>query len=197
MDEIKIIHTDPNDQRTPEEAGDDLIQLDGLSIICTRDKKNRRVVPAEIMDEYYKVLPDGTVSPDGRRTCNGGTLHDFDMMPEERKREIQTMGANALNAAHAQRRSMADTIDVMLRSKAGIEEIEKYNLPANATKQEALVAAMYAEAINKGTVRAFDSLRDTVGEKPIDKQQIDQQNTITEADRQMIAKVIERLSKGD
>ena len=199
MNEKKIIKTDINDQRTPAEAqqAGDVIELENLLIICTRDEKGRRVVPAEIMDEYKRELPEGTRSLDGRAAYNGGTLQMLDAMSAEEAAEIHRKGGEALQAAQKQRRTMAESIDAMLKSKAGQEEIARFNLREGATKQEALLAAMYSEAINKGTVRAADFLRDTVGEKPIDKQQIDQQNTITEADRQMIAKVIERLSKGD
>ena len=39
---------------------------------------------------------------------------------------------------------------------------------------------------NKGNVKAFESLRDTVGDKPIDKVQADVTNTITDKDRELL-----------
>jgi len=192
--EKKIIYTDENDSRTPAEAAkeNDIIELDQLTIICTRDEKGRRVVPADIMDNHYKDLPQGTRSTDGRAAYNGGCLRMLDAMNQEEAAEIHKQGGEALQAANRQRRSMAESIDDMLKSKAGQEEIKRYNLRDGATKQEALLAAMYHEAINKGTVRAADFLRDTVGEKPVERQQV-QADITTEADRLLMEKIQKRL----
>lgn len=192
--EKQIIRTDENDNRTIQEAhqADDVIELDNIVIICSRDDKGRRVVPDDVMDEYKRDLPDGTRSTDGRASYGYGCIRPLDKRNPEEAADIRRKGAETLNAMNAQRQSIATTIDAMLRSKAGLEEIERYNLPDNATKQDALVAAMYAEAINKGTVRAFDSLRDTVGEKPIDRQQV-QADVTTDADRLLMEKIRQRL----
>ena len=189
-----IRFTDPNDRRSLDEAREagDLIELSGLAIICTRDHKGRRIVPDDVMDEYKRELPEGTRSTDGRAAYNGGCLRMLDAINQEEAAEIRRQGAETLNATHAQRRSIAETIDTMLKSKAPAEDVELYGLQEGATKQEVLVAAMYAEAVRKGTVRAFDSLRDTVGEKPIDRQQV-QADIMTEADKILIEKIKKRL----
>lgn len=193
----EAIRTDANDPRTLIEAarGDDLIHLaNGQPIICTRDKKNRRVVPDEVMNEHYKELPDGTRAQDGRIAQFGGILKPLGTGTADDEADIQRKGGEALQAKLKQRLSFAESIDILLRSKAGNDEKIKYGLPDNATKQDALLAAMYAEAINKGTVRAADFLRDTVGEKPIDRQQVEADIT-TEADRILIAKIRKRLEE--
>lgn len=194
MDEKKIIRTDENDQRTPAEAqqAGDIIELDQLTIICTRDDKGRCIVPDDIFSNHYKELPDGTRATDGRMAKNGGILRPLDSLATDEALAIRQQGREAQAAKQRQRQSIADTIDAMLRSKAGPEEIERYNLPDNATKQDALVAAMYAEAINKGTVRAADFIRDTAGEKPVERQQV-QADITTEADRLLMEKIQKRL----
>ena len=65
-------------------------------------------------------------------------------------------------------------------------------LEAGATKQDALIAAMFARAIEAKDVQAFNSLRDTAGEKPSDK--LDASITaITPADEELIKRVAARL----
>jgi len=48
---------------------------------------------------------------------------------------------------------------------------------------------------NKGNVKAFESLRDTVGDKPIDKVQADVTNTITDKDRELLEILAKNIGK--
>lgn len=78
-----------------------------------------------------------------------------DRTPEER-REIARKGAEALNAKKAERRTLAEEIAVAL-SMPGV--------------QQSVVAAMITAA-KQGSVPAFTALRDTVGEKPVDRSEV-------------------------
>ena len=178
------------------DAADVLTLSDGTQVICGRDAKGRRTVPDEIMAEYYKELPARTFSESGLYQANGsgGRLRMLGV-DKEIDRAIQEKGAAVLNATHAQRRAMSETIDIMLKSAAGKEEIERFNLPAGATKQDAIMAALYAEVIDKGTVRAADFLRDTVGEQPVNRQQIEA-DIMTQADKALMERIEKRLGIG-
>ena len=158
------------------------------------NKKNNYVIPDEIFDACYRSLPDGTESQSGKFVYNGGILNALGSLDKEKAREIHRKGAEALHAKYQQRESIAQTIDAMLRSKASRAELEKFNLPEGATRQEALVAAMFLTAIESGTVRAADFLRDTVGERPVDKKEIDA-NIMTDDDKLLIEKVRKRLDE--
>ena len=165
-----------------DEAGKILIE----EIALGKTEKGFYIVPDEILEKYYKELPNGTINESGNSwaSCNG-----ILRMPSK---EVRRMGAEALNARNAQRRKLSETIDIFLKKKASVEDIEALGLEAGATKQDALIAAMFARAIERGDVQAGTFLRDTAGEKPSDK--LDASITaITPADEELIKRVAARL----
>lgn len=135
-----------------------------LESICTgKNAKGNYIFPDWIIEKHYKELPDGSTNESNNKwVYNGGILN-------KATPEVQKQGGEALQAKIKQRLKMSETIDMMLRAKATPEEIEEYQLPEGATKQDALIAAMFARAIEQKDVQAFNSLRDTAGEKPTDK----------------------------
>lgn len=155
------------------------------------DEKGNKIIPDDIFEENYKHLPNGTKNESGTyRAFNKGKLGILGTDPETDK-EIQRKGAEALNAAHAQRRTLAETIDVMLRRKAPEEIREAYNLPEGATLQDAATLALLLQA-TKGNVKAFATMRDTAGEMPVSKQEITA-DVMTAADRALVEKLSRRL----
>ena len=155
-------------------------------ITTGQDQKGRYIVPDKIFDLCYKELPEGTTNESlNKWVYHGGILN-------KATQEVQRLGAEALNAKNAQRRKLSETIDIFLKKKASIEDIEALGLEAGATKQDALIAAMFARAIEAKDVQAFNSLRDTAGEKPTDKVDANIMN-ITPADEELIKRVAARL----
>ena len=154
-----------------------------------KNEKGNYIFPDEIIDKYYKLLPDGSTNESNNKwVYNGGILN-------KATTEVQRLGAEALNAKNAQRRKLSETIDIFLKKKASIEDIEALGLEAGATKQDALIAAMFARAIEAKDVQAFNSLRDTAGEKPTDK--IDASiAALTPEDQELINRVASRIEKG-
>ena len=137
---------------------DGSIDLEAVS--TGKNEKGNYIVPDEIMKAYYKELPNGTVNESKTYTAyNKGLLRSLDD-------DIRRKGAEALNAERAQRRKLSETIDIFLKKKASIEEIEQLGLEDGATKQDAIIAAMMQKAIEKGDVAAGAFIRDTAGEKP-------------------------------
>ena len=160
-------------------------KIDLEAIKLGEDEKGRVIVPDEIIEAYYKELPDGTTNPTKDKwVYNAGILKKAD-------REVQKMGAEALNAKNAQRRKLSETIDIFMKKKASIEEIEQLGLEEGATKQDALIAAMFTRAIEQKDVAAFTSLRDTAGEKPTEKIAAEVE-TITPEDRKQIERILNR-----
>ena len=163
---------------------DGTINLDLVAL--GKNEKENYIVPDEVMKAYYKELPNGTVNASGTYTAyNGGLLMSLNQ-------EIRRKGGEALQAQIKQRRKLSETIDIFLRKKASNEEIEQLGLEAGASKQDALIAAMIARAIERGDVQAGIFLRDTAGEKPTDK--VDASiMSITPADEELIKRVAARL----
>jgi hypothetical protein len=191
MEDIKIdeskLNIDnglPNVPRLP----DGKIDLDTVSL--GKNEKDNYIVPDEIMQAYYKELPNGTVNESKTFTAyNGGLLKALND-------EIRRKGAEALNAERAQRRKMSETIDILLKKKATPEEIEQLGLEDGATKQDALMAAMLLKAIERGDVQAGAFIRDTAGEKPTEKISAEVE-TITPEDRKQIERILNRTKTQD
>lgn len=155
-------------------------------IATGRDQKGRYIVPDKIFDLYYKELPEGTTNESlNKWVYHGGILN-------KATQEVQKQGGEALQAKLKQRRTIQETVQIMLAQKATPEEIEAYQLPEGATKQDAMTAAILSRVIEQKDVQAFNSLRDTAGEKPSDK--LDASITaITPADEELIKRVAARL----
>ena len=167
---------------------DGSIDLDVVSI--GKNEKDNYIVPDEVMEFYYKELPNGTVNESKTFTAyNGGLLKALND-------EIRRKGAEALNAERAQRRKMSETIDILLKKRATPEEIEQLGLEDGATKQDALLASLLLKAIERGDVQAGAFIRDTAGEKPTEKISAEVE-TITAEDRKQIERILNRTKTQD
>jgi len=103
----------------------------------------------------------------------------------ERAKEISRMGNEKQKQLRAERKRMKDDLDILLKVslKRGdvitsddilsLDEADKANIPV----QTAINIAMIKRAL-MGDVQAAQYLRDTVGEKPSDKVEVDQNLTV-------------------
>jgi hypothetical protein len=156
------------------------------------DKNNNYIVPDEILEAYYKELPNGTLNQSKtKRAFNGGLLSIFGNDPE-RDREIQSAGGKALQAALRQRQSNKEVIDILYRKKAPKEFIERLGLEEDATIIEAINAAQALEAM-RGNSKAYEVLRDTAGEKPATEVNATLEE-ITPEDKELLQRVNARLN---
>ena len=87
----------------------------------------------------------------------------FDIIPPEEARAIQKKGAIASAEARRKRKKLKEELELLL------EIVDKKGV----TNQTKISLALIKEAKN-GNVKAFETIRDTVGEKPIDKQEVQQ-----------------------
>lgn len=172
-----------------DQSGD--IDIDQILKEAPTDEKGNKIVEDHIFDNYYKKLPNGTWNKSHTKMAvNGGILKPLGSDPEA-DRDIHRKGGEALQAKMKQRLSMSETLDILLRQPADAETIENLHLPAGATKQDALLAAMYLQA-TEGNVKAGQFVRDTIGEQPTAKQDISLQ--MTDDDRSLLEKVENRLN---
>lgn len=89
---------------------------------------------------------------------NEQNLKPFDMLTESEQREVRQKGGKASGEARRRRRTLKEELLLMLEDEV---------------VQKSLTAALLNEAIkgnNAGSVRAaFETIRDTIGEKPAEK----------------------------
>lgn len=87
---------------------------------------------------------------------------------KEEQKKIATMGGKASGEARRRKR------DLRLALEAILEKNIKTKDGQEMSGTEAIAAKLYEQAL-KGNVKAFEVLRDTVGQKPVDK--VEQLNT--------------------
>jgi len=179
------------ENKTPD---NNKIDLAAYLETCPTDEKGNKVVPDDFFDINYRDLPIKVVNASGtwRTTPTGGKIKILGGDPEADK-AIHKAGAEAINATNAQRRTMRETLDILLKQAADVEDSEQYNLPAGATKQDALMVAMYKAGM-EGNIKAGQFIRDTIGEQPTAKQEITA-DIMTDHDRDLIQKLEEKLMK--
>ena len=110
-------------------------------------------------------------------------LIPFNELTEEEQRAIAIKGGIASGEARREKRTLREQLEIML------ELIEE-----GQTNREIVSAALLAKA-KKGDTKAFELVRDTVGEKPTDnlKQSITGSITISEEDKKMLKSIQERI----
>lgn len=154
-------------------------EIDKIISEAPKDEKGRSVIPDDVFVDNLEFIPEGTMSEEGKyRVVPGGYV-----MPRAKgtpeTRAFASKGGQAAQAANKERRKIAETIDIFLKStdKDG------------RTMQEKIVEAMGLKAMD-GCVGAFEALRDTVGEKPTDNISVD---VMTDGDKELMAKLLKRM----
>lgn len=159
-------------------------EIDLEAIATGKNEKGNYIVPDEIIEKYFKELPDGTTNQN-----NDKWVYSKGILRQATK-EVQKMGAEALNAKLAQRKSFAEAIDGILSKKASKNAIEDLELKEDATNLDMIIAAALKQAA-RGNAKAWEFLRDTVGEKPTEKIAAEVE-TITAEDRKQIERILNR-----
>ena len=93
-------------------------------------------------------------------------------------REMTRKGGIASGVARRRERTLKDTLEKMLSLPINDEQTKEFiqNLGFNDEELDnktAITVAMYQEAL-KGNVKAYELIRDTLGEKPTDKLAIEE-----------------------
>ena len=81
------------------------------------------------------------------------------------QREIRSKGGIKSGEVRRAKKTMKEMLDYLLSKEIENKKGEK------ATTQEAISVSLIKQALN-GNVKAFEVIRDTIGEKPTDKQEI-------------------------
>lgn len=169
-------------------------KIDIEKIAIRKDEKNNYIVPDNIFDTYFRELPKGTKNSSGTwRAANNGKIKILGVDPADSY--IHRLGAEASNAAQAQRRTSREILEDLTRKKAKIEDIERLGLEESASNLEAANYAQIRKAI-QGDTKAMEYIRDTMGEKPTEK--LDASVTaLTPEDKELLKNVEDRLKNDD
>lgn len=143
------------------------------------DEKGRPIISDEDFLDNLKELPSGTKSESGKVANNGGFI-DPGKKGDPKTISNCSKAGKAAQAANAERRKIAETIDIFLKS------VDK---ETGKTMQEKIVEAMGLKAMD-GCVGAAEFIRDTVGEKPSDNVSLD---VMTEGDKKLMENLMKRL----
>lgn len=143
-----------------------------------KDHKGRPVIPDDIFTDNLRALPTGIMSEDGRYSSSNGCIHPL-VKGTQRAKEFASKGGKTSQAMYAERKKIAETIDIFLKSTD----------ENGVTMQEKIVEAMGLKAM-EGCVGAFEALRDTIGEKPTDQLNVD---VMTEGDKKLMENLMKRL----
>ena len=84
--------------------------------------------------------------------------------PAEERREIARKGAEAATKKKKEKRTLRDTLQVWLESDSGVKD--KDGKPLTGTD---LMVAVAVKQMAKGNPRYWEIIRDTAGEKPVEK----------------------------
>ena len=144
-----------------------------------RNEKGQPVIPDDVFMDNLDKLPNETRSESGKFANGVGGYLIPGKKGDPQTIENCSKAGTAAQAANRERRKIAETIDIFLKStdKDG------------RTMQEKIVEAMGLKAMD-GCVGAFEALRDTVGEKPTDNVSVD---VMTDGDKELMAKLLKRM----
>lgn len=147
------------------------------------DKDNKTVVntyKANTTDidniDTVNTLDANTDGKDTDRKLTNIEIYNKSLKPEER-RENGRIGGIKSGEARRERKTFADHLKILL---------------SIGTTQEDICIGLIEQA-KKGNYKAFNSIRDTIGEMPIAEQKITAEVT-TDADRQLMDKIANRLN---
>ena len=143
------------------------------------DEKGRPIISDEDFMDNLKALPAGTKSESGKIANRGGYL-DPGKKGDPKTISNCSKAGKAAQAANAERRKIAETIDIFLKT------VDK---ETGKTMQEKIVEAMGLKAMD-GCVGAAEFIRDTVGEKPSDNVSLD---VMTDGDKELMTNLMKRL----
>ena len=170
----------------------------------TYQKRRRDAQRDENGKSIYEKVMSGEIEPKG---CQKGWKNlqpiPFNKMDEKTAREIRSKGGKAVQEIRGEKKSAKQVLDNLLTLKATDAIIDGSDLQPElverlkrGTKNATLYDVMGAVALGKaldGNVKAMEYIRDTYGDKPSDKVQIDGNNLITDQDRNLLAQIAKRL----
>jgi hypothetical protein len=170
--------------------------IEDIGIAFTYDPNGNNEKPFELCTNKYRLnhIPTKT-----DKRING--LVNLSNMTEEERKAIASKGGKTSKENQAKRKSFRDSLDMILSIKASKEEIESLpkevrqyfdNIGYIPTKED-LINIRAVELSIVGSDKHMIFARDTVGEKPTDKQEVTAEVYTPEA-LSLLEKISNRLN---
>ena len=157
----------------------------------------------------YQQVIDGDVEPQGKERgwINLEKRIPINTRPIEEQLEIRRKGHQAMMQLHGEKKSAKQSLEKILTIKVSDEILEGADVPTeiierikrdnpNMTIYDLIQIVAIGKAIG-GNMKAYELIRDTHGDKPIDKLQVDGTNIMTDSDRELLKSISARLEDGD
>jgi general stress protein YciG len=157
--------------------------------------------------ERYRQIAEGEREPEGVEKGWSNLQpekYNFAVMDKERAREISRKGGIAVQKLHGEKRTAKQALEKILTLKVDDNIIAGAELPeelANKLKRDNPNATLYdliqLVAVGKaagGNMKAYELIRDTYGDKPVEKVDISA-DIMTDADRELMASISRRLQE--
>ena len=155
----------------------------------------------------YQQIIDGDVEPEGSEKGWSNLQpekYNFAVMDKDKRREICRKGAAAVNKLHGEKKTAKQALENILTLKVTDDIIAGADLPAelaeklkrdnpDATLYDLINLVAAGRAVG-GNMKAYELIRDTYGDKPVDKVDISADVT-TDADRELLASIASRLEE--
>lgn len=150
------------------------------------------------------LIIDGVIEPEAneRYLLNLRKRKPFNEWDKDKLHEIAVKGGEAVQELHGERRTAKQSLENVLTLKATDEIIAQADIDEeiakrlkrdnpNATLYDLIQAVAVGKAL-QGNMKAYELVRDTNGDKPIDKVEVTD-NVTTESDRELMRQIAERL----
>lgn len=154
------------------------------------------------------MIIDGLIEPEEneRYLLNLRKRVPFNQMPPDKQYEIRRKGAEAINKLHGEKKTAKQSLERILTLKVDDSIIEAADIPEeiaarvkrdnpNATLYDLIQAVAVGRALD-GNIKAAEYVRDTHGDKPIDRVEVTE-NVTTDQDRELMKQIKERLDRSE
>lgn len=156
----------------------------------------------------FQQIMDGEAEPQGSEKGwkNLEKRKSFDMLSAEELREISRKGAEAVNKLHGEKKTAKQSLEKLLTLKIDDNILAGADVPKdiaeklkrdnpNATLYDLIQIVAIGRAVG-GNVKAMEYVRDTHGDKPIERVEVTE-NITTEQDRELLQQINERLKRSE
>jgi len=156
----------------------------------------------------YQKIQAGMEKPQGSEKGwkNLEKRTSFNQMDAERRREICRKGAEAVHKLHGEKKTARQSLEKILTLKLTDDIIDGANISPdiaerlkrdnpNATLYDLINLVAVGRAVG-GSIAAATFVRDTHGDKPVDKVEVTD-NVTTDADRALMQRIADRLDNAE
>lgn len=154
----------------------------------------------------YQQIIDGDREPEPRQKGwkNLQKRKSFDTWDRDKLHEVSIKGGQAVQKLYGKRKTAKEALEGILTLKASDEMIAAADIPddlINRLKRSNPDLTVYdliqASAVGRavaGNMKSYELIRDTYGDKPIDRVEVTE-NITTEADRALMQQIAGRLAE--